>query len=70
MCVFCNERNEMEYLSFDRYQLESFAVVVETRHFGRAAQVLNVTRGAVSQRIIALEEAFGTPLLVRDGVRL
>ncbi|CAJ5663617.1 chromosome replication initiation inhibitor protein [Burkholderia pseudomallei] len=57
-------------MNFDRQQLETFAVVSETRHFGRAAHVLNVTRGAVSQRIIALEEAFGTPLLVRDGMRL
>jgi LysR family transcriptional regulator (chromosome initiation inhibitor) len=55
-------------MSFDRHQLETFSVVVEARHFGRAARVLNVTRGAVSQRILALEEAFGTPLLVRDGV--
>lgn len=53
---------------FDRHQLETFAVVIETRHFGRAADILNVTRGAVSQRIIALEGAFGTPLLVRDGI--
>lgn len=55
-------------MSFDRQQLETFATVAETRHFGRAARALNVTRGAVSQRIIALEEAFGTPLLVRDRV--
>lgn len=55
-------------MNFDRQQLETFAVVVETRHFGRAADVLNVTRGAVSQRIIALEGAFGTPLLVREGI--
>ena len=55
-------------MNFDRNQLETFAVVTEMRHFGRAARVLNVTRGAVSQRIIALEEAIGTPLLVRDGV--
>ena len=54
-------------MSFDRHQLETFSVVVATRHFGRAARVLNITRGAVSQRIIALEEAFGTPLLVRSG---
>jgi len=52
---------------FDRQQLETFAVVVELRNFGVAAKALNVTRGAVSQRIIALEEALGTPLLVRDG---
>jgi LysR family transcriptional regulator (chromosome initiation inhibitor) len=55
-------------MNFDRNQLETFAVVTEMRHFGRAARVLNVTRGAVSQRIIALEEAIGVPLLVRDGV--
>jgi LysR family transcriptional regulator (chromosome initiation inhibitor) len=55
-------------MNFDRHQLETFAVVVEARHFGRAAHVLNVSRGAVSQRIIALEEAFGTLLLIRDGV--
>jgi len=57
-----------ELMIFDRHQLETFAVVIETRHFGRAADILNVTRGAVSQRIIALEGAFGTPLLVRDGI--
>ncbi|WP_133670245.1 HTH-type transcriptional regulator ArgP [Burkholderia pseudomallei] len=55
-------------MNFDRQQLETFSVLVETRNFGRAAQALSVTRGAVSQRIISLEEAFGTPLLVRDGV--
>jgi LysR family transcriptional regulator (chromosome initiation inhibitor) len=52
---------------FDRQQLETFAVVVELRHFGRAANALNITRGAVSQRINALEETLGAPLLVRDG---
>lgn len=55
-------------MNFDRQQLETFSILVETRHFGRSAQVLNVSRGAVSQRIMSLEEAFGTPLLVRDGV--
>ncbi|RQV59907.1 ArgP/LysG family DNA-binding transcriptional regulator [Burkholderia cenocepacia] len=55
-------------MNFDRQQLETFAVVVEMRHFGRAAQALNVSRGAVSQRILALEGALGTPLIVRDGV--
>ncbi|WP_179403757.1 HTH-type transcriptional regulator ArgP [Burkholderia guangdongensis] len=55
-------------MNFDRQQLETFSVLVETRHYGRAAKVLNVTKSAVSLRIISLEEAFGTPLLVRDGV--
>ena len=54
-------------MMFDRQQLETFAVVVELHNFGAAAKTLNVTRGAVSQRVIALEEALGTPLLVRDG---
>lgn len=55
-------------MNFDRQQLETFSVLVETRHFGRAAEILNVTRSAVSQRIISLEEAFGALLLVRDGI--
>ncbi|MEW6342068.1 MAG: HTH-type transcriptional regulator ArgP [Paraburkholderia sp.] len=52
---------------FDRQQLETFSVVVELRKFDSAAKALHVTRGAVSQRIIALEQALGTPVLVRDG---
>lgn len=52
---------------FDRQQLEAFAAVVEMRNFGEAAAVLNVTRGAVSQRLKGLEEAVGAPLVVREG---
>lgn len=52
---------------FDRQQLEAFAAVANMGHFGEAATVLNITRGAVSQRLKALEEAIGTPLVVRDG---
>ncbi|KWA46550.1 chromosome replication initiation inhibitor protein [Burkholderia multivorans] len=54
-------------MNFDRQQLEAFFAIVETRHFGRAAASLNVTRGAVSLRLKALEEEVGTPLLLRDG---
>lgn len=54
-------------MGFDRQQLEAFFAIVETRHFGRAASSLNVTRGAVSLRLKALEEAVGTPLILRDG---
>lgn len=50
----------------DRHQLEAFAAVVETLSFERAAERLNVTRGAISQRIKTLEEALGASLLVRD----
>lgn len=51
----------------DRQQLETFATVVQHKNFGFAATVLNVTRGAVSQRIKALEEAVGTVLLIREA---
>lgn len=54
-------------MTFDRQQLEAFAVIVEKRHFGDAAAALNITRGAVSQRLKALEQALGSPLVVREG---
>jgi len=50
----------------DRQQLETFAAVVQHQNFGLAAAALNISRGAVSQRIKALEEAVGTVLLVRE----
>lgn len=50
----------------DRDQLETFATIVEEQSFKKAAAVLNVTVGAVSQRITALEESLATVLLVRD----
>lgn len=50
----------------DREQLETFACITEQQSFDKAAQLLNVSRGAVSQRLKALEEALGTVLLRRD----
>jgi LysR family transcriptional regulator (chromosome initiation inhibitor) len=50
----------------DRDQLEAFAAVVESLSFERAAEKLHVTRGAISQRVKALEETVGTSLLVRQ----
>lgn len=50
----------------DRDQLETFATVAEEQSFERAAGVLNITRGAVSQRIKGLEESLATVLLVRE----
>jgi LysR family transcriptional regulator, chromosome initiation inhibitor len=50
----------------DRDQLEAFATVAEARGFERAAALLNITRGAVSQRIKALEESLARVLLLRD----
>ena len=49
----------------DRDQLETFAVVIEQQSFEKAATALSITRGAVSQRIKALEES----LLNRPGFR-
>jgi LysR family transcriptional regulator (chromosome initiation inhibitor) len=50
----------------DRDQLETFATVAEVQSFERAAALLNITRGAVSQRIKALEESLTTVLLIRE----
>jgi LysR family transcriptional regulator (chromosome initiation inhibitor) len=49
----------------NRDQLETFASVIEQGSFDRAAVVLNVTKGAVSQRIKALEDSLSSVLLVR-----
>jgi LysR family transcriptional regulator (chromosome initiation inhibitor) len=51
---------------FDRAQLEAFSAVVQHGSFERAATALHVTRGAISQRIKALEEALATLLVVRE----
>jgi len=50
----------------DREQLETFATIVAEGSFERAALALNVSRGAVSQRIKSLEEGVAAVLLVRD----
>ena len=50
----------------DRDQLETFATVAEVQSFERAASVLHITRGAVSQRVRSLEETLATVLLMRE----
>jgi LysR family transcriptional regulator, chromosome initiation inhibitor len=47
-------------------QLETFAAVVEHRHFTRAAAALNISRGAASRRVKVLEESLGALLLSRE----
>jgi LysR family transcriptional regulator (chromosome initiation inhibitor) len=52
--------------SFDPAALECLAAIVEEGGFERAAQRLNITQSAVSQRLRALEAAVGTVLIVRS----
>ncbi|NML15938.1 HTH-type transcriptional regulator ArgP [Azohydromonas caseinilytica] len=51
---------------FDRQQLHTLATIVEEGSFERAAAVMNLTRGAISQRIKLLEESVSAILLVRQ----
>ena len=51
---------------FDPAALECFAAIVEEGGFERAAQRLNITQSAVSQRLRSLEAQVGTVLLVRS----
>ncbi|SCX94377.1 LysR family transcriptional regulator ArgP [Microvirga guangxiensis] len=50
---------------FDYEQLSALAAVVRSGSFERAAQQLNVTPSAISQRIKLLEERVGTVLVIR-----
>lgn len=47
--------------------LDSFVAVVDEGSMAAAARVLNVTPAAVAQRVRALEDEIGTPLLTRTG---
>ena len=49
----------------DYVQLSALAAVLRTGSFERAAQQLNVTPSAISQRIKLLEERLGVVLVVR-----
>jgi DNA-binding transcriptional LysR family regulator len=46
-------------------RLRAFEAAVRLRGFGKAAEELALTQGAISQHILALEEQFGTQFFVR-----
>ncbi len=52
--------------TFDPAALECLAAIVEEGGFERAAQRLNITQSAVSQRLRSLESQAGTVLIVRS----
>ncbi|SAL17119.1 LysR family transcriptional regulator [Caballeronia udeis] len=45
--------------------LRAFLTVTELRHFGRAAEALNVTQPALSKQVAALEDSLGARLFER-----
>ena len=51
----------------DTDQLRSFAAIVDTGSFTRAAERVNKTQSAVSMQIRRLEEQLGRPLFVKAG---
>jgi len=51
---------------FDYKSLQALAAVIDQQSFDKASEKLYITQSAISQRIKALEQYFGQPLLIRD----
>lgn len=51
-------------------QLDAFFAVARLLNFTKAAEQLNVTQSALSQRIAKLEEELGTTLFIRDRISI
>jgi len=51
----------------DIQNLQAFIAVFEQQSFSKASEILNLTQPAVSKRIAALEQAYGTRLFDRIG---
>jgi DNA-binding transcriptional LysR family regulator len=54
-------------VDLDLAQVRAFVAVVEHRHFGRAAESLNLTQQALSKRVARLEQRLGRLLDRRRG---
>lgn len=51
-------------------KMETFLTLCRTMHYGRAAELLNLSQPAVSKHIQALEAQYGVPLFTYSGRRL
>ncbi|HMN68788.1 MAG TPA: LysR family transcriptional regulator, partial [Bdellovibrionales bacterium] len=59
-------------MSLSSLYLDAFSEVAKLKSFSKAAQKLNVTQSALSQRVLNLEKDLGSSLFIRDpsGIRL
>jgi DNA-binding transcriptional LysR family regulator len=59
-------------MSLSSLNLDAFAAVAKHKSFSQAANRLNVTQSALSQRVLNLESDLGSTLFIRDpaGIRL
>jgi DNA-binding transcriptional LysR family regulator len=53
-------------MTIDDRELRSFLVLAEQLHFGKSANLLNISQPALSKQIKGLEEKIGGPLLLRN----
>ncbi len=63
MPVGCNGEHQSR---MDIRRFKSFVVIVDTGSITRAADILHIAQPALSQQLAALEEHFGTKLLIRS----
>ena len=57
-------------LAMDLEEVQSFVIVAEELHFGRAAERLHLDQSSLSRRVSHLERSFNVPLLDRSSRRV